>query len=346
MEKIDAFIINYNGKKTVLETIRSLYDSESVRVNISVLDDCSTDDSVEMIKKAYPGVRVYEGSVNTGKPNILRNRAMAMARTSKVLLTDNDILYEPGCLKELVGGMGQGHGVAAAIPRLMYWNEPERIYLAGSRVHYLATSVGDRRDQLLEKVGGKPETSTGGGIVLLDREKALALGGFDEDYLHGWGEDGEFYQRLMLAGLKSCYVPSAVAYHEAKLNQTRPARAEGQIYNRWQYILTHYSSMTIFYILPALMLYEMIQVLFMVLKKMPRLYLKSTLMAMVNIPFFLEKRRRIQRVKKVADKDLLCSGMIYVSPFLTDNSRILGLGLKMISALFGIYWKLVGKLLP
>jgi GT2 family glycosyltransferase len=47
---IDAFIFNYNGTKTVLSTIDSLYNSVEVDIKITIIDDHSTDNSLELIR--------------------------------------------------------------------------------------------------------------------------------------------------------------------------------------------------------------------------------------------------------------------------------------------------------
>lgn len=344
MQQLNVFVVNYNGRQTVLKTIRSLYDQEGVRARIHVLDDGSTDGSPEQIKEFFPDIPVYQQPVNTGKPNLLRNNAIKMTDTAIIFITDNDILYDKKCLSELIKVMTENKNVAACVPRLMYWNDPTRIYIAGSKVHYLGTSLCGRRDQVLENISTKPEPSTGGGILLVDRKKILSLGGFDNDYMHGWGEDGEFYQRLMLAGYKSLYVPTAYGFHEDKLSTFRENRAVGQIFNRWQYIITHYSILTLLLLFPALVIYEGMQFLFMLVKRMGGIYFKSNFMALKKIPAFLEKRRRIQKLRRVSDRQVLHSGNIYLAPSLLKNNSFLTFLLKGISSFFDIYWKLVRSL--
>jgi glycosyltransferase involved in cell wall biosynthesis len=64
-KKIEVFIINFNGKDTILSTIESLYNSEEVEVSISVIDDHSNDESPELIRKCYPDIPVHIMSYNT-----------------------------------------------------------------------------------------------------------------------------------------------------------------------------------------------------------------------------------------------------------------------------------------
>jgi hypothetical protein len=335
--------VNYNGRATVLETIRSLYAQAEIKVKIHVFDDNSSDGSPELIKKKFPEIPVYHQARNTGRPNILRNEAIKIGGSGLIFISDNDILYDRYCLRELLRAM-EGHDkVAACVPRLMYWHEPDRIYLAGSRVHFLGASVAPNRDEIIARpLSQEPSISTGGGILLLDCEKiAQSGGGFDSDYMHGWGEDGEFYQRLMLSGFKSLYVPEAFGLHENKLLKLRKHRAEGQIYNRWMYIVSHYSFLTLVLLLPAFGIYEVMQFIFMLLKGLVGIYLKGTWKALLHLPLFIEKRRCVQKLRKIQDSQLLIAGDMYVAPSLLKENAFLQLLLKGINVLFDCYWRLV-----
>lgn len=340
MEKISVFIINYNGKGTVLQTIESIRSMERVDVTIEVIDDHSTDGSLDMIRSSYPDIPVHVRPFNTAQLNFLRNLAIKLSRTPKLLITDNDIRFDLQCLSELLKVMEQDESVATCTPRLMYWDEPKRVYTAGTRVHYIGAATGEHRGEVPTHINSTPSLNSGGGILLLDRSKALKAGGFDEDYKMGWGDDGEFYQRLMLAGYRCLYVPSAFAYHESKpFTKSRTYRAVNQIYNRWQFILTHYSTRTILLLIPALLLYEVFQFIFLAYKGMIGIYFAGNAMAIKNIPLFLKKRKVIKALKVVPDRELLSSGAMFVSPSLLRSNKLMKLALKGVNVFFNLYWK-------
>lgn len=347
MEKVSVAIINYNGRNTVLKTIDSIYGMEGVGVHIQVIDDCSTDGSPEMIKNVYPFIPIHIRPYNIRKLNVLRKEAIERTNTRKLIITDNDILFDRRCLVELLKVMNQTEGIATCTPRLMYWNEPKKIYTAGTQIHYLGAAIGRYRGEIVEVMNQVPSMNSGGGILLLDRLKALKIDGFDEEYMSGWGDDGEFYQRLMLAGYKCLYVPTAIAYHEDKpFNHTRSYRVAGQIYNRWQFILTHYSGLTLILLAPVLVLYEFMQLVFLIFKGMLHLYAKSNIMVLKDILLFLKKRKDIQGLRVVSDRDVLSTGVIYVSPSLLKKNRLLRRSLKVTCDFFDLYWKLIKPFIP
>jgi GT2 family glycosyltransferase len=346
MDEISVFIINFNGKRTVLDTIRSIYKMEGVKVKIHVIDDCSTDGSQEMIREVFPEIPIYIEPCNTGKPNLLRNKAIEMSETDRLFITDNDILYDLECLSELIKAMKKDKTVATCTPRLMYWDDPQRIYRASTLTHFIGACIGEDRGKHLSKIDKTPVLHSGGGILLLDRTKGIEIGGFDEDYMHGWGEDGEFYQRFLIVGYKCLYVPTAFAYHEDKLYNIREKRVVGQIYNRWQYILTHYSSVTLIVLTPAFLLYDISQILLMSLKRMLFLYCKSHIIILIDLPKFIKKRKSIQNMRKVSDREVLFSGGIFISSSLLKNNWILNFSLDILNRFFELYWKLVRPLIP
>lgn len=345
MEKVSVFIINYNGKNTVLKTIESIYKMQEVSLEIQVIDDGSTDGSAEIIRKSYPNIPVHKHPCNTSNLNIARNEAITGADSHKLLITDNDIFFDSQCLKKLINVMDQDESIATCTPRLMYWSEPERIYTAGTQIHYIGAAIGKYRGEIMEEINQSPSLNCGGGILLIDLSKALRVGGFDENYMMGWGDDGEFYHRLMLAGFKCLYVPTAFAYHEDKLHRIRQSRVLAQTYNRWLFILTHYSTYTIILLIPAFIIYEIMQFLFLSYKRMLFLYLKANTLVLKSLPMILSKRRKIQAMRVVSDKDVLFSGTIFVSPSLLEKTGFLKSFLELINCFFDKYWKVVKKVI-
>ena len=345
-ENIEVFIINYNGEKTILSTIKTLYESEEVNISVSVIDDCSKDRSPEIIKENYPNIPVHILPFNTRRPNKLRNMAFELSKSEFIFVTDNDLMFEKRCLYELVREIKRDEKIAACSPRLMYWDNPKKVYFAGTKVHYLGAAIGEKRDEEVDNFDNIPTLNSGGGIALLRRSTVINIKGFDEDYMLGWGEDGEFYQRLLMAGYICLYVPMAVAYHEYKpFTSTRKYRALGQLYNRWLFLLTHYSLTLLVLITPALIIYELFQFFFMVMKKMIFLYFKGNFLVIKNFPLILKKRKKIQSLRKVSDKEVLFAGSLYVSPALLNN-KILKIFSLSLSKFFELYWETIKPIIP
>lgn len=341
MRKISVAIINYNGIKTLSDSIRSLKQSKNIKVEIHVFDDCSTDNSITEVEAIFPDVKIYKQSSNTRNPNILRNLALKTIIDDIVFITDNDIIYDENCLFNLLNQFDTKESIATCSPRLMYLSERERTYFAGVKIHFIGAAIGQFRDEIVDHSNKPVESNSGGGILLVDRKKAFEVGLFDEDYGLAWGDDGEFYQRLLLAGYKCLYVPSAFGYHEYKpFTQERHYRAVGQVTNRLLFISTHYSKRTIILLLPLFLIYELLEMIFMFSKRIPYLFFKGEIEFLKKRDLIRKKRRNIQKLRRVSDKEILFSGNIYISPGLLKN-KFIKLLIDSVYFLFDYYWKLI-----
>ena len=346
MENIDVVVVNYNGIRTILSTIRSIYALKGVNPHIILMDDGSNDGSPEAVAETFPLVEIVTSPQNTKAVNSLRNNGIARAKTDKVLLTDNDINFDPECLQEMLRAMAQDTKIACCIPRLMYQEHPDRINMCGGKIHYIAAFISPERDKLLSEANLHTGFGVGGGIALFKRQVFEAVGGFDEDYMLAWGDDGELQQRFLLAGHTVQYVHSAFGLHEAKpFTKERHYRATGQIFNRWLLLLTHYDARTLVLMFPMLLLYELIQLSFFTLKGIPQLYLKGNLKLLESLPMVLAKRKRIQSFKCVSDKEVVFSGPIFVVKSTSGLGRMVNYAISGVSKILNGYWALITPLL-
>lgn len=341
MDNLSIYIINYNGEKVLPETIRSLIEQDYPLKTITLLDDGSTDKSISETKKLFPNVEIIGFSYNTGFPNKLRKMALDTARTRYVFLTDNDIMYNPTCITELLKAMKSQDNIGICTPRLMHYNDRNKSYVCWTSFHYLCTSISPLRD-----TDAIPEThpidTLGGGVMLVDKEKLDKTGTIDDSYPMGWGEDAEIYARMKIAGYRTLYVPDAAGYHHAKEFITkRVVRPYGQAKNRWHIMLTMYQIKTMILILPALFLYELITIIMLFPKKLAAPYIKGILQGFKGA---MAKRKIIQKTRRVKDKDFLCAGPIYIPQAYLSNP-LYKFGIGCMDRIFSAYWRLIRNFL-
>src|SRR5690606_8924495 len=295
-------VVNYNGVATVLGTLASIFAQEDVRPKVIVVDDGSTDGSPEAVARRFPEVEIHRAPRNTRNVNRLRNIGLSRAQADRVLVADNDVHFEPTCFIRLLAAMDSDPRVAICIPRMMYAEDPDTVYMAGGSMHYVGATIAPDRHLPFDG-NTEPRARVAGGIALYDKQKLARVGLYDEAYRLAWGDDVEIHQRLLLAGFKSLYVPTAVCLHDYKLfDKSRAYRARGQVCNRWRYLLTHYEVRTLLLITPALLLYELTQALFLSLKRLPHHYVPGTPDALAGLPATLRRRREVQALRRVPDR--------------------------------------------
>jgi GT2 family glycosyltransferase len=337
-EPITVAIPNYNGKPDIADALRSVQDSTYLPTEILVVDDGSTDGSVSFIRKNFPDVRVIElGRNSGGMLNRVRNRALREARTRLVFLMDHDIILEPDCLSVLLSQMRALPNAAVLTTRALFEHDRQRIYVDAQSLHFLCNTVASNRDGYIGQSDNKPTPSVGWGTQLIDKDKALVVGFFDEDYGMGWGDDGEFHHKIRLAGFGCYSVPTAVVYHKRVEGANR---VSGTVRNRWYIIIETYALKTLVLLAPALVLYEAALLIFLCLKGHRGQYLGSMREVFRKLPQLLKKRSELQRSRRIPDKELLVGGPIYIRANLLEKSY-LRFSMTVLNGMFEGYWRLV-----
>lgn len=252
-----AAVINYNGGSLLCDTVASIKKMAQQPIEVIVVDDGSTDDSLETLRRRHPDVRIISQR-HCGRPNAVRNVALRASRTRYVLLSDNDIRFAPDACQQLLRVLRQLPDAAVCTPLIVSEQDPGEILARSRPLHFLcwATTVEPRTvqdtdpDGLLEGIGG--------GIQLVDKERLGAVGCFDEDLAFGWS-DGDLHLRLMIAGW-SCYVvPAARIYHR---RERKSPRSYGHFHNRCYIMLETYERRTLLLIAPALVIFEFLLVVY------------------------------------------------------------------------------------
>jgi glycosyltransferase involved in cell wall biosynthesis len=189
---LSVVIPNYNGSRTLLDTIRCVLDQIPADSEVLMVDDFSTDRSVELVKTNYPIVRIIKNSHNLGAGSA-RNIGIKQSTGDFVLFVDADVLLEPGCIASLLDAAQTSD---IAFPQICYANGQAMYPVDEVQASYLMISP-----------------------VFLVRRNSLhrvVPSTFDEIY-RTYCEDTDFFLRAYLAGLVSCYLPGAKAIHNVDL---------------------------------------------------------------------------------------------------------------------------------
>ena len=341
MSKVSVAVTNYNGRSVLPETLAALRKLSHPPAEVILADDGSTDDSLQVAQKAWPGLRVIR-LPHSGRPNLARNAALRAARFNKVFLIDNDIILEPRCVRRLADILDHYPDAAIVTPRLYYTDDPDRIYLDGQQMHFLAQSVLRNRDSIVPKSNRVLRHVWSGGVMMVNKDMVDSVGDFDEEYLFGWGEDNAIYHKATLRGYTCYHDEGAVAYHMSKRRTTE--RALAQVRNRWVLIAETYSWRSLVFLAPALALFEVIQFAGLCLKKIPGVYFSASYDFFRNLPAILRKRRWLQSGRQLRDRAILTAGPVYFSPSVMNKSSLRA-GWSLINRGFDAYWRVVRVLL-
>jgi GT2 family glycosyltransferase len=336
---VTAAVINFNGREVLPATLAALQRVQGLPLEIMVVDDGSTDGSVDWLRETFPAVRLIALADNRKKPSRARNVALREARTRYVLLLDNDVMVEPTCVAALMREMEEQPGLLCCTPRLLSSTDPGTIYYDGSDLHFLCVSTNSARGQSVGDRAGRVAAATiPGGNGLVDRTLALELGLFDETYDFGWGEDAELFIRGRIAGHDSLHVPDAVATHVER--QRGVERGEAQLRNRYRMLLTVYQGRTLMLLLPPLLVFELLLAGLSIAKGLGPAHMRSIMRTLGGRSELRRRRAGIQSMRRRPDGALLQAGDLRPTGAL-DTSRVVGLGTRLLEAALSPYWRLV-----
>ncbi len=333
-------IITYNGRKIIGHCIESLLTQTYSNLTICLINNASTDGTPEWVSENYPDIKILNNPDNRG-PNPARNFAITSSSTDLVLLVDDDAILSENCLAELVSA-AQSHPEGAIwAPRIVYSDRRDTIQFEGAKMHYLAETILVSGDTLISNgVDGITQVPMIAGVTLLvSQHKAIAIGLFDEYYFFG-RTDGEFTYRLTQAGEQIYTVPDAICYHRVKKRGL--SKVFYQIRNRWLMLLTMFSLKTIILAAPALLVYELSLMGFLLLKGKIVDYFRALLDIITHFPTVLKRRKEIQAFRQVPDKVLIHYDPINIRGDLVGNKALILLKTSL-DKFFGAYWKLISQ---
>jgi hypothetical protein len=133
MPHVALIILSWNGKALTLACLASLAKLDYANHSLIVVDNGSTDGTVEAVRQGYPGVTLIENGANLGfaEGNNVGIRDAMERRAEYILLLNNDTEVAPDFLSVLVNAAERiGAGVYG--PKIYYHAEPERIWCAGN----------------------------------------------------------------------------------------------------------------------------------------------------------------------------------------------------------------------
>lgn len=215
MPAVSVVIVNYNGRRYLEDCLGSLLklDYPRDRLEVIVVDNASTDGSVEFIRDNFPSVKVLLLDANCGfcRPN---NIGAASAQGEYLVFLNNDTRVTPGWLKALVRPAVADRNVVSVACKMLYPDRSDTINTAGGRITIIGggyyRGYGDKDGPQYDLPG-----CTGFGCaagVLVRKDFFFESGGFDEDYFAAC-EEHDIGWRAWLYGFKVAYAPQAVMYH-------------------------------------------------------------------------------------------------------------------------------------
>jgi GT2 family glycosyltransferase len=189
-------------------------------VEIVVVDNGSTDGSVELLRRDFPGVGLVELDRNHGFAGGY-NRGLRQIEADCLVLLNNDVHTPHGWLEPLVAALEEHPKVAAVAPKMLAWADPASFEYAGASGGYIdILGYPFCRGRILEtteqdhgQYDDPREVFWATGACFACRADVFReSGGFDESFF-AHQEEIDLCWRMWLGGWRVMVAPSSTVYH-------------------------------------------------------------------------------------------------------------------------------------
>ena len=218
-EKIFVIIVTYNGMNWIEKCLKSVLNS-SISSDIIVIDNCSTDGTIEFIESNFKEVLLVKQDKNLGfgaANNIGFDIALTNGGEYFVLL-NQDAYLEKYTLEILAGQIKQNPDFGVLSPIHLNGNGEEidflfQFYISSNNCRNFNSDV--FLQKTLKDIYNVNFINAA--IWILSKRTLEKIGGFNPYFFH-YAEDNDYINRCQFKKMKVGIVPKAIAYHDRILN--------------------------------------------------------------------------------------------------------------------------------
>lgn len=299
--QVSVVVLNYNGGKYLEGCFRSLGQTLNYppdRLQLIMVDNGSTDGSVEYMRDGFPYVKIIPNARNLGfaRGNNIGIRHALRAGAEYIALLNNDARVDREWLRELIEVAMSSESIGICGSKILTW-DGKTIEYSGTVFHKATTAGGytdEPDDGRYNNI--KPAAYACGAALLLKSNMLRHVGLLDADYF-AYHEDVDLSLRAWIEGYEVIYVPRSIAFHR------RSGSSEG---SRFRDYIGMRNALT-----TAIKCYQL-ETWARTYKAVLRTYLLSPsvplkrafLYNLLILPRTLIKRREVQRKRKITDQAL------------------------------------------
>lgn len=300
---VSIIVVNWNGKHFLKPCLEALYRQTYRDFEVVLVDNGSSDSSVSLVKEQFPATKIVELKENRGFAggNI---EGLKHSTGSLIALINNDTCADERWLEQLIQPMREDESIGICASKLLV-DGTTKINSAGLGV--TTAGVGFDRGSWMDRClysCQEPVFGSCGAAALYRRQMLEEIGFLDEDFFL-YGEDVDLCFRAQLAGWKCLYVPSAIVYH--KVNATTGRLSDLHVYHHTRNLefvwIKNMPTGLILRFVHHKLIQELGSFCYLCLRHAKwKPFFRAKLDALRMLPSMLEKRRDVQRRKRVSDR--------------------------------------------
>jgi GT2 family glycosyltransferase len=294
---VAVLIVNWNSRHLLRECLESLTAQTRPPDRVIIVDNNSTDDSLELTGDLLKGVEVIRLLENAGFARANNIAARAAGDVDAFALLNPDAFPSPGWLAALVRAAESQPDVGSFASRMLLDGQPDFLDGAGDSYHSSGRAWRNgHRMRAREWPAGDHEVFAPCAAAALYRRTAFeAAGGFDEQYFC-YFEDVDLGFRLRLRGFRCMCVHDAVVRHVS--SGTTGYRSDFAVYYGernavWTFFKDMPGLLLMLY-LPQHLALNIAALIYYPMRGQGRVVWRAKLDALRGLPSVLRRRRKVQ----------------------------------------------------
>lgn len=236
---VSIIIVNWNANDYIKQCLDSLLSQTYTNFEIIVVDNASTDGSVNIIKQNYPQITLIENKINLGFAQG-NNIGIEKSRGELIALFNPDAVAEKDWLKILVSVMKHSDNIAGVTGKIYYLGDK----YGKNAVFCTWPKIDPYSANPTNFYNGEPISAVdylSGAAAVLKKDILDKIGLFDTKYFL-YFEETDLCARIIRAGYTFLYVPTAIAWHAV----SPLSNSNNKIYymerNRFRFALKNFDS--------------------------------------------------------------------------------------------------------
>ena len=300
---VSVVIVTWNGRRFLEACLEAVAAQRGITTETILVDNGSTDGTVEFVRHRFPSVRIVELTENLGFAGG-NNAGARVARSDYVAFLNNDAVPHDGWLRALRDSIDPPEGFQLATSRIVYVHDSSVIDSAGDGVFRWGGAFKRHHGAPVHTAPASGEVfAVCGAACLVARTVFEELGGFDESFFASH-EDVDLSYRARLRGYRCWYAGEAVVRHHgsATLGRVTPfAVFHGQRNLEWMYV-KNTPGWLLLRTLPGHLLYNVAGGAYFARHGLLGPFIKAKAAAVVGLPRVLRQRSTIQQHRKVTTR--------------------------------------------
>jgi GT2 family glycosyltransferase len=303
--RVSVIVVNFNGMPHIDLCLSSVLAQTYPDFEVILVDNSSSDGSLEHVRRCYPQVKIIANSENLGYAGGI-NVGLARSSGAYIAPLNMDTEVADQWLEFMARFLDENRKAGAVGPKILLFDDRSRINALGHNIHVTGLSF-CRKLGMKDEGSASPEAVVGvsGCSYMIRRELLEQMGGIPKECFMA-NDDVVVSWMLNLMGYDLYCVPRAVVYHKYRLKMN-PDKLFALEKNRLGVVLSGFEPTTLVILSPVLLFMELMIAAYCLRGGRRHIAAKSRAMLSLYEDRELIRRRHVlaKRLRRISDFRML-----------------------------------------